>query len=362
MDRLTLNYFPWDAHRHLRDGAMLRTVAPFAAANFWGGIIMPNLVPPVVTYADVVAYRDRIRAAFDGVDFTPAMTLYLTDNTDPDDVARAYEDGVAIAIKKYPLHGTTNSDSAVTDLTKVAPVLQMMSQIGMPLCIHGEQVTLKGEPLNHLKREPYYVRGELDEILEMFPGLRISLEHISTKEAAAFIAKYGSKDLVATVTPHHLVHHIGRAMYTTDGAYMPCAKDIEDMLALRELIASGSEWIHLGTDCAPHDERNKNSVVCACGAFTGPNAHALYLEAFDAIGRLDLYEAFASLRGPRFFGLAPKKQTITFVRELWRIDDFVTVHGSNAAEDFYVRPFGYRSPTEEAAGKGVNRELKWMGA
>lgn len=360
MDRLTLEYFPWDAHRHLRDGTILQTVAPYAAQNFWGGIIMPNLHPPVITYADAVAYRDRIHTTLKDADFTPAMTLYLTDNTDPDDVARAYEDGVAVAVKKYPLHGTTNSDFAVTDLAKVAPVLRMMSQIGMPLCIHGEQVTLNNEPLNHLKREPYYVRGELDELLEYFDGLRVSLEHISTKEAAALIAKYGSKDLVATVTPHHLINHIGRMMFNSDGAHMPCAKDIEDMLALQELIASGCEWIHLGTDCAPHDERHKNSVVCACGVFTGPNAHALYLEVFDTIGRLDLYEAFASLRGPRFFGIEPKKKPITFVRTPWKIDDFVTAYGPTAAEDFDIRPYGYRSPEEEAAGKGVNRELQWQ--
>tara|TARA_B100000508_G_scaffold136343_1_gene129254 strand:- start:83 stop:1198 length:1116 start_codon:yes stop_codon:yes gene_type:complete len=358
--RITLNHLLFDAHLHLRDGQMLGTVAPLAAKKFWAGVIMPNLVPPVVTAQDAVNYQTRIRKALGDESFEPYMTLYLTDNTDPDDVARAYESGIAVAVKKYPLHGTTNSTSAVTDLAKVTDVLQVMSEIGMPLCIHGEEVVLDGEPINHLKREPFYVAGELNEILDSFPNLRVSLEHISTKEAAELIDKYGNENFVATVTPQHLVTHLGRAMYTSDGAYMPCAKDIEDMLALRELIASGCEWIHLGTDCAPHSEEKKEAVQCACGAFTALNAVELYLEALSEANALHLFEEFACLRGPRFFGIEPQPGTVVYKQQDWQVEDFVTSYGLNhAGEDFNIRPFGFRTATEEAAHMGVNRTMTW---
>ena len=359
MERLTLSYLPFDAHLHLRDGQMLGTVAPLATKNYWGGIIMPNLVPPVVTEEEALAYYDRILDGLGQYRFTPFMTLYLTDNTSPDDVASAFESGAAIAVKKYPLHGTTNSASAVTDLSKVKDVLKVMSEIGMPLLIHGEQVVYNGESLNHLKRETLYLSGELEEIKSQFPDLRISLEHISTKEAAELIGKYGNKNFVATVTPQHLVTHIGRTMYTTDGSYMPCAKDIEDMMALRELIASGCEWIHLGTDCAPHPEHKKGAVQCACGAFTATNSLELYLEAFEAAGTLKYFEAFACHRGPRFFGLDSVQEEITFVKESWQSEDFVTSYGDSEPKDFNIRPFGFRTKEEEAAGLGKNRTMTW---
>lgn len=194
----------------------------------------------------------------------------------------------------------------------------------------------------------------MQEILDRFPQLRVSLEHISTKEAAEFIRQHGSPDRVATITPQHLVSHIGRAMYTTDGAYMPCAKDIEDMLALQKLIAEGCPWVHLGTDGAPHVEEAKCAVQCACGAFT-PHAPELYLEAFTQAGCLEYFEEFACLRGPRFFGLDPKPGTMVFQRQKWQFDEFFTVPETGEL----IRPFGFRTCEEEDRHLGVNRTMTW---
>lgn len=348
---------PFDAHRHLRDGEILSAVARFASQHFCGGIVMPNLVPPIVTYANAVSYRQRIEEALanEQGSFRPLMTLYLTDNTDPDDVARAYEDGVAHAVKLYPLGGTTNSDSAVTNIRKVDVVLRRMEQIGMPLLIHGERPReVDGELVDHYDREALYVENELQALLDRHPNLRISLEHISSETAVEFINQYGSRNRVATVTPHHLMFDRRVTVYTQDAACMPIIKAQRHKEALRNLVASGCPWVHLGTDCAPHLEASKQAVVTACGCFTGPHAIPLYLQAFTELECLNLFEQFASIRGPAFFGLSPSEEFVSYEPLKWELDGMVPVPGGGE-----IRPFRYRSPTECASLGVGNLQLQW---
>lgn len=351
---------PFDAHRHLRDGDVLDAVSHYASQHFYGSIIMPNLVPPVATKAQAQAYQKRIMKSIGDPNFLPMMTLYLTDQTDPDDLETAFEDGVAVAAKLYPLHGTTNSGNAVSDYTKVHHVFKRMEKIGMPLCIHGERPTMQGEPVDHYDREAIFLRSELQELREAYPDMRISLEHISTKEAAEFIAKYGDKDLVATLTPHHLLTDRRYAINNSDNSCMPIIKAREHKEALQALVARGCEWVHLGTDCAPHVEGKKQAVQCACGCFTGPHAIALYLQAFEEADALEYFEAFASLRGPRFFGIEPSDQLVMYAKESWELSEMTRLEGEPYVDGIQlIRPFGYRSPEETAAGLGKNRIMTW---
>lgn len=356
MERITLRK-PFDAHLHLRDDDILRAVLPYASEHFWGGIIMPNLVPPVATMADARAYYSRIKSALHGADYTPLMTLYLTDTTNPDDVAKAYEDHVVVAAKLYPLHGTTNSAYAVSDYAKIAPTLKMMEQLGMPLLIHGERPTERGQPVDHYDREALFIQSELNELLEAFPDLRVSLEHISSLEAAAFIRTYGHPGLVATITPQHLAIDRRHAINNNDAACMPIIKRQAHREALLDLVASGCEWVHLGTDGAPHIEGKKQAVQCACGCFTGPHAMSLYLEAFEEAGALAHFEAFASLRGPMFFDREPSGALVTYERHEWQIGSMISV-GEEPGE--VIRPFLFRTPEEVQQGLGKNRVLQWQ--
>jgi len=308
---------PDDWHVHLRDGAMLRAVLPFTARSFARAIVMPNLVPPVKTTADAAAYRERIRAALpEGAEFTPLMTAYLRDDTDPEDIAAGFHDGVLTAVKLYPAHATTNAAAGVTDFARVRRVLARMEAIGMPLLIHGEDA---GPEVDIFDREEVFVEKRLAPLLRDFPGLKVVLEHLSTAIAVDFVRAHAPQ-LAGTITPHHLVetrnsmlgHGLRPHLYC-----MPVVKRESDRVALVRAATSGEACFFLGTDTAPHALGRKLAPVCAAGVFNAPVAIETYAEVFDKAGRLDRLEAFAALNGPRHYGLPVNERRVTLTREAW---------------------------------------------
>ncbi len=305
---------PDDWHLHLRDGAMLRAVLPHSAAHFARAIVMPNLVPPVVTAADARAYRDRILAALpEGADFTPLMTLYLTEETDPEDLAAAAESGLVTAVKLYPAGATTNSASGVRDFGKVEAVLERMAEIGLPLCTHGE---VTDPEVDIFDREAAFIERVLDPIRQRHPALRVVMEHITTEEAVAYV-KGGGDNLGATITTHHLVinrNHILAGGIRPHYYCLPVAKRERHRLALRAAATSGHPRFFLGTDSAPHTDENK-LLPCGCaGCFTAPNTLSILAEVFEQEGALDRLEGFTSLNGPAFYGLPPNEARVTLTR------------------------------------------------
>ncbi|WGW03069.1 dihydroorotase [Tropicibacter oceani] len=305
---------PDDWHLHLRDGAMLAGIAPESARHFGRAIIMPNLVPPVVTGAQASAYRDRILAALpEGADFTPLMTLYLTEQTDPADVVAAHQAGIITAVKLYPAGATTNSASGVKDFDKVRGTLEAMAQAGIPLCVHGEVVD---SDIDIFDREAVFIDRVLDPVRRATPGLKVVMEHITTRQGVDY-ARSGGKDLGATITTHHLV--INRNAILVGGIKphyycLPVAKREEHRLALREAATSGDATFFLGTDSAPHiDPLKENACGCA-GCFTATNTMSILAEVFEQEGALDRLEGFASLHGPAFYGLAPNEATLTLTK------------------------------------------------
>ena len=302
---------PDDWHLHLRDGAMLRAVLPETARHFARAIVMPNLVPPVVTGADAAAYRDRILAALpQGMSFEPLMTLYLTEETDPDDLAAAHASGLITAVKLYPAGATTNSASGVTDFDKVRPVLERMAEIGCPLCVHGEVVDAD---VDIFDRERIFIDRVLDPIRRATPGLRVIMEHITTAHAADYVAG-AKRDLAATITTHHLVinrNHILAGGIKPHYYCLPVAKREEHRLALRAAATSGDPRFFLGTDSAPHTDENKLSSCGCAGCFTATNTLSILAEVFEQEGALKKLEAFTSLNGPAFYGLPANGDTIT---------------------------------------------------
>jgi dihydroorotase len=312
-DTLTLRT-PDDWHLHLRDGAMLRAVARETARHFARAIIMPNLVPPVVTRADAAAYRDRILAALpDGSDFTPLMTLYLTEDTDPDDLAQAHADGLITAVKLYPAGATTNSASGVRDFDKVRPVLERMAEIGCPLCVHGE---VTDSNIDIFDREAVFIDRVLDPIRRATPGLRVVMEHITTMQGVEY-ASEGGPDLGATITTHHLVinrNHILAGGIKPHYYCLPVAKREEHRLALRRAATSGDPTFFLGTDSAPHTDANK-LLPCGCaGCFTATNTLSILAQVFEEEGTLDRLESFTSINGPNFYRLPTNETEITLTR------------------------------------------------
>ena len=312
-DTLTIRT-PDDWHLHLRDGAMLRAVAPETARHFARAIIMPNLVPPVVTGADAAAYRDRILAALpEGSNFEPLMTLYLTEDTDPDDLARAHESGLITSVKLYPAGATTNSASGVSNFDKVRPVLERMAEIGCPLCVHGEVVD--GD-IDIFDREAVFIERVLDPIRRATPGLRVVMEHITTMQGVEY-ASEGGPELAATITTHHLVinrNHILAGGIKPHYYCLPVAKREEHRLALRRAATSGDPTFFLGTDSAPHTDANK-LLPCGCaGCFTATNTLSILAEVFEQEGTLERLESFTSLNGPKFYGLAPNDTKITLTK------------------------------------------------
>src|SRR3954462_6141060 len=306
--RLTLRR-PDDWHVHLRDGDMLKAVAPLTARQFARAIVMPNLAPPVTRVAAAEAYRDRVRAAA-GPGFTPLMTAYLTDDSDPDELRRGHETGVWLAAKLYPAHATTNSAHGVTDIRNLRTVFETMQRTGMPLLVHGE---VTDPAVDMFDREKMFIDRVFAPLLKDFPGLKAVFEHITTAEAAAFVLA-GGPNLAATVTPHHL--HINRNALFAGGlrphAYcLPVAKREKHRLAVRRAAASGSAKFFLGTDSAPHAASAKESACGCAGIFNAPFALETYATVFEEEGALDRFEAFASENGPRFYGLPLNEGTIT---------------------------------------------------
>jgi len=305
---------PDDWHLHLRDGAMLRAVLPYSAAHFARAIIMPNLVPPVVTGADAVAYRERILTALpEGADFSPLMTLYLTEDTDPADVAAAHATGLVTAVKLYPAGATTNSASGVSDFSKVAGVFEKMAEIGLPLCTHGEVTDAE---VDIFDREAVFIDRVLDPIRRRHPDLLVIMEHITTADAAEYV-RSAPQNLGATITTHHLVinrNHILAGGIKPHYYCLPVAKRETHRLALRAAATSGDARFFLGTDSAPHTDANK-LLPCGCaGCFTAPNTLSILAEVFEQENALDKLEKFTSLNGPAFYGLAPNEAQITLTR------------------------------------------------
>ncbi|MFL4470893.1 dihydroorotase [Tateyamaria armeniaca] len=305
---------PDDWHLHLRDGAMMRAVLPHTAQHFARAIIMPNLVPPVVTGAQAAAYRDRIMAALpDGMAFEPLMTLYLTEDTDPDDVAAAHASGLVRAVKLYPAGATTNSASGVADFDKIRATLERMAQIGLPLCVHGE---VTDADVDIFDREAVFIDRVLDPLRRATPGLRVVMEHITTSDAVDY-ANAQDDSLGATITTHHLVinrNHILAGGIKPHYYCLPVAKREGHRLALRKAATSGDARFFLGTDSAPHTDANK-LLPCGCaGCFTAPNTMAILAQVFEDDGALDNLERFTSRNGPAFYGLPVNTDTLTLTK------------------------------------------------
>ncbi len=302
---------PDDWHLHLRDGAMLKAVLPETARHFARAIIMPNLVPPVVTSAQAVAYRTRIMDALpDGADFTPLMTLYLTETTDAADVRAAHAAGIATAVKLYPAGATTNSASGVQDFEKVRPVLEMMAEIGMPLCVHGE---VTDHDIDIFDREAVFIDRVLKPLRKKVPDLKIVMEHVTTQDAVDYV-RDSNKNLAATITTHHLIinrNHILAGGIKPHFYCLPVAKREAHRVALVQAAISGDKRFFLGTDSAPHTNPAKLQACGCAGIFTAPNTMSCLAEVFDAADRIRKVEDFASLNGPAFYGLLANTDTIT---------------------------------------------------
>ncbi|UYV39048.1 dihydroorotase [Rhodobacteraceae bacterium D3-12] len=305
---------PDDWHLHLRDGAMLAAVLPETARGFGRAIIMPNLVPPVVTSADAAAYRDRIIAALPkGADFKPLMTLYLTEDTDPEDLAAAHASGLITAVKLYPAGATTNSASGVANFDKVRPVLEKMAEIGCPLCVHGE---VTDPEIDIFDREAVFIDRVLDPIRRATPSLRVVMEHITTSQGVDYV-RANDKDLAATITVQHLI--LDRNDMLVGGMRphyycLPILKRGSHRKALLAAATSGDKRFFLGTDSAPHPTHAKESECCSAGCFTAPNAMPILAQTFETANALDRLEGFTSLNGPAYYGLPVNTDTITLAR------------------------------------------------
>ena len=307
---------PDDWHLHVRDGAALAAVVPHTAAQFARAIIMPNLRPPVTTAAQALAYKARIRAAVPaGVAFEPLMTLYLTDNTPPDEIARAVDAGV-VALKLYPAGATTNSDAGVTDVRKTYATLEAMQRAGLLLLVHGE---VTDPEIDLFDREAVFIDRVLSPLRKDFPELKIVFEHITTKEAAQYVQDAGAH-LAATITAHHLLYNrnaIFQGGIRPHYYCLPVLKREQHRQALVQAATSGSAKFFLGTDSAPHPAHLKEHASGCAGCYTAHAALELYASAFEAAGALDRLEGFASHHGPDFYGLPRNQCTVTLKRESW---------------------------------------------
>ena len=325
-DRLTIRK-PDDWHLHVRDNEMLKASLPFTARHFGRAILMPNLVPPVRTTADAIAYRERVMQALPpGSTFKPLMTCYLTDDTDPDDVERGFREGVFTGVKLYPAHATTYSAFGVTDYQKIRPVLARMETIGMRFLMHGE---VTDPDVDVFDREAVFVEKRLAPWTKDFPGLRMILEHLSSKEGVDFV-RAAAPQVGGTITPYHL--ELTRTDWLGWGnrPYMYCApviKTARDRQALRKAATSGEACYFLGTDSAPHSVAKKLAVVGIPGLFNSPVALATYAKVFEEENALDKLEAFASLNGPKHYGLPPNEETITLERRPWVAPEEMKVEG-----------------------------------
>ena len=317
MDTLTLTR-PDDWHLHLRDGAALAAVVSHSAAQFGRAIVMPNLKPPVTTAAQALDYRQRILAALPaGSTFEPLMTLYLTDNTPPQEIARAKAAGV-VALKLYPAGATTNSDAGVTDLRKVYPTLQAMQKHGLLLLVHGE---VTDPEVDIFDREAVFIDQVMTPLRKDFPELKVVFEHITTQEAAQYVA-CSDAFTGATITAHHLLYNRNALFVGGMRPHFYCLPVLKREVHRRALIdaaISGSPKFFLGTDSAPHAAALKEQSVCGAGCYTAPCALELYAEAFEAAGALERLEGFASFHGPDFYGLPRNRGEVVLRREPWTL-------------------------------------------
>jgi dihydroorotase len=328
-ERITIRR-PDDFHVHFRDGAVMTACLASTANVFGRGIAMPNLSPIVATSADAAAYRERLRAARpEGSAFEPLMTCYLTDETDPEDIRRGFEDGVFTALKLLPAHATTNSAAGVTDLRHITKVLETAQRIGMLLLIHGEEVD---PAIDIFDREAAFIDRRLGPLTHSFPELRIVLEHLTTAVAVDFV-RAKAPFVAGSITAHHLeltrTDMLGAGL-RPDRYCMPVAKTERDRQALRKAATSGEPCYFLGTDSAPHPLTRKQALDGgAAGIFSGPAALPIYAEVFEDEGALDRLEAFASLNGARHYRLQPNEGTVTLERVAWTVPSELAVPGSN---------------------------------
>ena len=310
---------PDDWHLHLRDDAELQAVADHTARVFGRAVIMPNLQPPVVTTQEALAYRRRVLAALSpGRCFEPLMTLYLTDDTPPAEIRLAGESGHVVGIKLYPAGATTHSDAGVTDLERVAAVLEAMEESGVPLLVHGE---VTDPEVDIFDRERVFIERVLAPLVDRWQGLKVVLEHVTTRDGVQFVLN-GSSKVAATITPQHLM--LDRNDLLVGGVRphhfcLPVLKGREHKQAVLEAATGDDPRFFLGTDSAPHPRQRKESACCAAGVFSAHAALELYAEAFDAAGALDRLEEFASLRGASFYGLPPNEDSITLERTPWQV-------------------------------------------
>lgn len=313
MNKITITR-PDDWHLHLRDGEMLKGVIAHTSAHFQRAIIMPNLVPPVVTVTDAIAYRERILACTPkGDDFTPLMTLYLTETTDPNDVATGFSDGIISAVKLYPAGATTNSQSGVTDIANVMPVLEKMAEHGIPLCMHGE---VTNPDVDIFDREAVFIETVLDPLRSNLPNLKIIMEHVTTKDGVDYVSAQES-NLAATLTTHHLI--INRNAILVGGIKphyycLPVAKRELHRVALVKAATSGDRRFFLGTDSAPHIDPLKECACGCAGIYSSINTMSCLAHVFENEGALDKLEAFASLNGPAYYGLPKNTGTMTLTK------------------------------------------------
>lgn len=323
-DTLTITR-PDDWHLHLRDGAMLEVAAEATSRHFARAIVMPNLVPPVTELEHAQAYADRINAAVPaGRNFEPLMTLYLTDNTTPELIARAAASGLVKACKLYPANATTNSAHGVTDVEALYPTFEAMAEHGLLLLVHGE---VTHNHIDIFDREAQFIESKMAKLVADMPQLKIVCEHITTKEAADFVMASGD-NVAATITPQHLMYnrnHLLAGGLRPHNYCLPVLKRATHQEALQAAVATGTNKIFLGTDSAPHLKGAKESSCGCAGCYSAPAAIELYAQIFDELGILDKLEAFASFNGPDFYGLPRNTDTITLVRKAWNMPEQVMV-------------------------------------
>ncbi|MGH6767721.1 MAG: dihydroorotase [Xanthobacteraceae bacterium] len=318
---------PDDWHLHVRDGAMLKAVLPHTARNFGRAILMPNLIPPVATTKDGIAYRERVMAALPkGSTFKPLITCYLTDDTDPNDVEKGFREGVFTGVKLYPANATTNSAAGVTDYGKVMRVLERMETIDMPFLMHGEDV----DPATDIfDREARFIDLYLSKWTRQFPGLRFILEHLSSKDGVDFV-KSAAPQVGGTITPYHLIHTRTDWLGWGLKPYLyvaPSLKIAKDRDALRKAATSGEACYFLGTDSAPHPVARKLALNGIPGIFNAPVAIETYAKVFEEENALDKLEAFASLNGPKHYKLLPNEERITLEKSSWTAPEEIKVDG-----------------------------------
>ena len=308
---------PDDWHLHLRDGAALASVLPHTAAQFARAIVMPNLKPPVTTTEQAAAYRQRILAALPaGLKFEPLMTLYLTNNTPPDEIRRAKDSGIVHAVKLYPAGATTNSDAGVTDLKKCYKTLEVMQEVGLPFLVHGE---VTDPDIDLFDREAVFIERVMQPLRKDMPELKVVFEHITTSDAAAYVAE-ASGPIAATITAHHLLYNrneIFKGGIRPHYYCLPVLKRETHRLALLKAATSDSNRFFLGTDSAPHAKGAKEQACGCAGCYTALHAMELYAQAFDAAGALDKLEAFASFNGPDLYNLPRNSDKVQLIREDW---------------------------------------------